>query len=368
MRRRYSYGYGSYRGRSGFRTFLKILIAFLLAVLILVVAAFFFLERYLVYDSSGAHLNLPFFKPGELTSSPSSPPVPTLVLVSPEPQPTASPSPTPAPPALLHAVALPRTALYDGTAAQQVATAGGNAALFDMKADDGTLGYISALETSKSIGSSASDPALNAAIQGICQGDLYTIARVSCFRDNLAPRQRNTLAIKTNSGYNWRDEREIRWMSPTNEDARNYAAGVCAELAALGFDEIVLDYSAYPTTGKLNYIKKGSAYDSSQFSAVVSDFYAQVREALSGYPDVKLSIITDAETLSSGSNALSGQTVADMLQSADRLWVPASEDSSLYAQQLSAQGMEDTASGLVLMSSQAGASSESWLLMESDAS
>ena len=227
MRRRYSYGYGSYHGRSGFRTFLKVLIVLLVVVLLLAVLAVVFLDRYWVYDREGARLELPFLQQETSQPSPTSSQQGTLVLVSP------SPSPTPAP-VYLRAVALPRTALSDGTAQNQVTAAGANAAIFDMKADDGTLGYISNIELARAIGSSASDPALNEQIQTLCGTGLYTIARVSCFRDNTAPYQNNSLAIKTNSGYNWRDAGDVRWMSPTNEQVRKYIVDVCVELAQLG--------------------------------------------------------------------------------------------------------------------------------------
>lgn len=356
MRRRYSYGYGAYHGRSRFRTFLKVLIALLLVVLAVAVAAVLFLDRYWVYDRNGARLEIPF-----LHQQDDSPPAQSqqggLVLVSPSPSLQPEPS-------YLRAVLLPRTALYDGTAQQQVTAAGANAAIFDMKADDGTLGYISDVDLARTIGSSASDPSLNAAIQSLCSGDLYTIARVSCFRDNTAPYQKNSLSIKTYSGYNWRDSGDIRWMSPTNEQARQYVVDVCVELAQLGFDEILLDYSAYPTQGKLQNIRTGSAYDASSFSTVVSGFYTQVRTALAAYPDVRLSIVTDSDTVTNGANASSGQTAEMLCQVADRIWLTPAEGStwSTYTGPLSARGM-DPVTGVVAITAQAGALDQSWAIL-----
>ena len=356
MRRRYSYGYGSYHGRSGFRTFLKVLIVLLLVVLILAVLAVLLLDRYWVYDKNGARLEIPFLHQEEKQPVPSPGEQGGLVLVSPSPSPEPQAS-------YLQAVMLPRTALYDGTAQQQVEAAGANAAIFDMKADDGTLGYISEIELARTIGSSASDPALNTAIKSLCAGDLYTIARVSCFRDNTAPYQKNSLSIKTYSGYNWRDAGNIRWMSPTNEDARQYVVDVCVELAQLGFDEILLDYSAYPTDGKLQNIKTGSSYDASAFSSVVSGFYDQIRTGLAPYPQVRLSIVTDTETVTNGSNPSSGQTSEMLCQVADRIWLTPAEGSvwSTYTGPLSAQGMDPVA-GIVAMTTQPGAADQSWAI------
>lgn len=54
-------------------------------------------------------------------------------------------------------------------------------------------------------GVSPADPAINGAIRGLNAGELYTVARVSCFRDNAIPRADMSLGIKSSAG-NWRDE------------------------------------------------------------------------------------------------------------------------------------------------------------------
>lgn len=222
-------GYDSYRGRSRFRTVMKVLIGVLLVVLVLAVAALIWLEPYLGYSAGGIRINLPFFRreqPEETGGAP-------VVVTTPEVIPT--PAPTPEEQADFRAVLLPNTALYDGTAAEQLQAAGANTAVFDMKADDGTLGYISELALAAQAEVSAADPALNAAIQLLNDGDITTVARVSCFRDNTVPYYRNSLALHT-SGGNWRDGGGSRWLSPASAEARQYAADVCRELAGLGFD------------------------------------------------------------------------------------------------------------------------------------
>ena len=355
MRR--TYGYDSYRGRFGWRNVLTILIVFLLVVLAAAVAAFFLLQKYVVYTDDGqARLELPFLQQKE-SLPPASAGVgePPVVVV------TAQPSPAPEE-EFLRAAVLPRSALYDGTAEELVAAAGGNAAWFDMKADDGTLGYVSDLPAAIRFGSSAADPALNAAIKALNDGGLYTVARVSCFRDNLAPRQDNSLAVRTNSGYNWRDAGDIRWLSPTVEGAQDYVAGVCRELAALGFDEILLDNAGYPTQGNLGYIKPGAAYDRAQFSAVIGEFYKEVEEALSDYPEVRLSVATDRDTLEKGKDERSGQTVAALAQSADRLWVRGIGTGwAQCVERLEAVGFEEPEVHLVSVQDEPGAKDRSWV-------
>ena len=304
-------GYGSYRGRSRFKTFLKILVIVVLILVILGAAAAVYLQQFLVVTPDGVRLELPFLQQQEPEVEPTpsaAPSEPPVELVTPTPEPEA-----------LHPTALPTEALYDGTAVSQIEAAGGDCALFDMKEDSGALHYISELELAVAAGLSADDPALNAAIQGLNGTEgLYTVARVSCFKDHDVTNYDRSLAILTNSGYRWTDPEGIRWISPTSADVRDYLTGICVELAQLGFDEILLDNAGYPAEGNLGYIRVGEAYDQSQFAAVIDGFYAQVAEALAEY-DVKLSVVTTPQALD-GTDTLTGQT-PENLGLLDRIWI-----------------------------------------------
>ncbi len=321
---RTSYGYDTYRGRTKLQTALTILIVILTVVLLLSVAAFFFLQKYMVYTDDGqARLELPFLQ--QNTPPPS---VPTqsepLVIVTAEP--TPSPEPTPAPTQVpeLFPVSLFRAAVTEGNAQQLVAAGGGNAALLNLKANDGSLGYVSSLPQAISLHSSESDPDLNRNLQTLTGSELYTIARISCFKDNLAPKTDPSLAIKTNSNYNWRDGEDLRWMNPSIEAARNYIVGICGELALMGFDEILLDNACWPATGRLEYIKVGPDYDPSNLSGTLETFYQEARKALEGQ-DVLLSVAVSADALT-GENTLSGQTAALLGEYADRVYVLGAEN------------------------------------------
>ena len=327
-----TYGYDSYHGRSRTRNILTALIVLLLAVLAAAVAFFLLAQRYIVYTDDGqAHLELPFLQKAVSTPAPAPVESHDIVIITPDPTPTPTPTPEPA----VKAVWLLRGAITDGRLAEQVAQAGGNAVVFNMKADDGTLGYVSSLPQAISLNSSEAKPGLNDAIKAITDSGLYTIARVSCFKDNKAPRNDNSLAIKTNSGYNWQDPQKNRWMNVSVGAAQEYVIGVCRELAELGFDEILLENSGYPTEGNLHYIKKGEAYDPDvQFdrglAAPVGEFYAALKEAMKDYPDTKISYSAGAGVLSKEGD-LSGQTPFMLGEFAHRVYVPAPESEDAYA-------------------------------------
>lgn len=330
---RTSYGYDTYRGRTKLQTALTVLIVILLVVLLLAVAAFFLLQRYMVYTDDGqAHLELPFFRteeeqPGE--------PVQSQDIVIVTARPTPEPTPTPPPPGL-EPVALLRSALTDGTAGEQMAAAGGDALLFNMKAGDGTLGYVSSVSRAVSAKASAAQPGLNEAIEALTAGEGYAIARVSCFQDNIAPRVDGSLSIRTNSGYKWRDGEDLRWMNPTIPAARQYVTELCVELAGLGFDEILLENSGWPTTGHLEYIKIGEAYDPENLTEAVETFYRETRSALEG-TGVTLAVAVEAAALSEEGDR-SGQSAELLGQYADKVYVLGAEGPGACDEALAAGG------------------------------
>lgn len=195
-------GYESYHGRSRGRNALKVLIGVLLVLLVLSVAALFFLEPYIRYSADGVRVELPFFGGSETETEPD-PPAGTVPIQITTPEPT--PSPTPEPEVDFRGVQLPAAALTDGTAQTQLEANRGTAAIFSMKEADGTLGY----QSQTTLGTSSDQEGINEDIQTLNGGELYTVARISCFRDNALPWNDRALGIHSNSG-NWRDDESVR--------------------------------------------------------------------------------------------------------------------------------------------------------------
>ena len=300
--KRSPYGYGSYRGRGQGSTALKILAALLAVVLVLVVAGFFLLERYMVYGDDGeARLELPFLQREDKDDPEQGQPLPIVPAVTPEP--TAEEPERPERPKVILPVFLGQEALYDGTAKEALTEGGGTAAVFDMKGTDGMLGWVSDEELAIAARVSAADPERNEAIKAAAAEDgVYRIARISCFKDNELSNADTSLAIMTESGYRWLDAESVRWVSPADGKVQDYLTALCRELAGLGFDEILLDNAGYPTKGKLQYIRKNDAYDAEQFESVIAGFYEKLARELED-SGVVLSVVYDPAT-----TALSGQS------------------------------------------------------------
>lgn len=354
-RRRYS----AYHGRRGTGTqqFLKAIIIVLVVLVALLAVARFVLGDFTFYDEDGFHFpwgeDAGSSPNGDADQSPS----PSLPLIITDEEET----PVPGVDEPLRAVLVSNAALAGGTVEQAVTAAGGNAAILDMKLDDGTLNFVSSNAIAVAAGVSAADPAQNAAIAELTKGELYTVARVSCFRDHALPGYNDELAIHTNSGYRWTDFAGVRWSSPAHETVVSYLVDLCVELAQLGFDEIYLTNCGFPTAadGNLGWIKVGAAYPKGSLDTLILPFLTQVKEALEPY-GTKLSVEAMGCELM-GETDKTGITMAGVLACCDRFWVDA-VDAANYAN-FAVEGEEDPSEKLVTVSASAGGEDGAWAIL-----
>ena len=116
-----------------------------------------------------------------------------------------------------------------------------------MKTPDGKLGYVSRLPQAMDWDASSGDPTRNQAIREVTgQDDLHTVALISCLADNRAGRD---LALLRESGSPWVDKSGQSWLDPDKEATLVYLSEICREVAALGFDELVLTDLTCPREG-----------------------------------------------------------------------------------------------------------------------
>ena len=138
--------------------------------------------------------------------------------------------------------------LYLEDPAQPV-PAGTRGVVLSMKSPDGKLGYVSRLPRAMDWGASSGDPARNQAIRAItAREDLHTVALISCLADDRAGQDRD-LALLRESGSPWTDPSGQVWLDPAREDTLSYLTEICREVAALGFDELVLTDLSCPREG-----------------------------------------------------------------------------------------------------------------------
>lgn len=315
---------GGYRGRRTATDVLKLIAIILGVLVVLAVAGMLYLQKYMVYTDEGVKLELPPFlqmlrgersseEPGGSASLPD--PGSVSVVVDPGGSASEPRQPDEKEPAGF-ALALPVSDVAGGGAAAKLEEAGADELILAVKTQDGRLAWLSgqaAAGRSRVNGSRETTDA----IRQWNQGEVYTVARVCCFRDDSAPYFNNAMALRQGNG-NWRDELGLRWLSPANDRAQAYIAGLCGELAGLGFDEIVLEQFSFPTEGKVDRINRGDSYDPARFTAEMEDFLAQVHRAVEPY-GTKLSLRVKRDALT-GTETLSGVTPQLLEKYAARIW------------------------------------------------
>ena len=316
-------GYSGYRGRRTVNDTLK-LVALILSVAVLVVFIGLVAgQKYLVFTDEGLRLDLPF---GQEEGGEPLDPGDISVVVRPsssEEQKKPDDEVAVEEPAMA-ALLLSVDEIINGTAEQRLEEAKANAIILNMKDDEGHLGWQSGQSLATQYGLNARQEGINETLLNWNKGEIYTIARITCFRDNTIPYQRNDMALRASYG-NWRDELGLRWMNPDSAAVRDYLTQLCVELAELGFDEILLDCCGFPVQGSLDAIVKNGSYVNGQFEAGMESFLTQVRTALERY-DTALAVQTDRAVLA-GQDHVSGQTGDVLEEWAHRIWIP--EDGQL---------------------------------------
>lgn len=79
--------------------------------------------------------------------------------------------------------------------------------------------------------------------------EIYTIARIVCFKDNALARKRPELAVKRADGSLWTDHEGVAWADPYHKEVWEYNLAVATQAVALGFEEIQFDYIRFPSDG-----------------------------------------------------------------------------------------------------------------------
>lgn len=81
------------------------------------------------------------------------------------------------------------------------------------------------------------------------ENDVYTVARIVVFRDNLMPRKKPNMAVKNPDGSLWTDYKGYTWLDPYNKDSWEYTFEIVERAIELGFEEIQFDYIRFPSDG-----------------------------------------------------------------------------------------------------------------------
>lgn len=127
-----------------------------------------------------------------------------------------------------------------------------NALVVDAK-DAGVTTYQSKVPMAREIGATTDYiPDLEGLVDTLHENDVYAIARIAVFQDDVLANQRPDLAVKSSAtGEPWLTFQGAAWTNAYREEVWRYNVAIAKEAAEAGFDEIQFDYVRFPSDGPM---------------------------------------------------------------------------------------------------------------------
>jgi hypothetical protein len=191
-----------------------------------------------------------------------------------------------------------------------------NAVIIDIKEEEGYV-YVPGVKQAERAGAYARDiPDLGAWLADLKKRDIYTVARIVAFKDNIMPRKNPSLGVHNHNGDLWYDHKKLTWLDPYNQESWKYLLLISLQCAKMGFDEVQFDYIRFPTDGALSQMRFIKPYSKAAASRALTDFLHQASQLL--HPlGTKISIDVFGLTTTVTSGMGIGQVLAPMAQEVD---------------------------------------------------
>ncbi len=193
-----------------------------------------------------------------------------------------------------------------------------NAVIVDVKNEYGSTSFYTGFKQANSYG--AHEDRTNRNIQKFMQKmkekNIYTIARIVTFKDELQAANNPEYAIKRDdNGSIWRNHDSMAWVDPFDERSHKYTIRIAEEAAKVGFDEINFDYIRFPAKTGLRLSKENTQDNRVK---AIETFLDSAQKSLQKY-GVFISVDTYGNICwSKGDNGI-GQTVSSLAAHADYL-------------------------------------------------
>lgn len=331
-----------YRGRRQRRNYWLIPFVLLLGIITLLVVLFYGLQKYAVINDDGVKVS---FSESELSDQSVSEDsdaeqlsfetvVPEIVFEAPDYsriEATAGKNVKPLRAIYLEAGDISLESLQE--AAGNLVE--GNALMLEMKPRSGQLVWNSSsplavsygLSTDTDFSNSLPDviPLLKEREDG---KDVYIVAQISCFVDNLLATRSTQYALRTEAGLNYSDDYGT-WLDPYNSELRNYIVDLIRELYDMGFDEVVLADVMHPVVEAVQnsdgeYVKARFVYSREMSTepdpvTAICGFAVYVANELKDRNGL-LSIYTDSPQSLVRNNPDSGQNAVLFMKIYDRVY------------------------------------------------
>lgn len=310
---------------------LTILLFVLVGALVLGVALFYGLQQYLVYDQNGVTLQLPGMGSGENTTDSasasaqaSSAPAPVQVEIIYE-DPDFSDISLVVGEDLSSTKAL-FVAYKDVVDSVALATKisgaksqGCDGLILEMKPQSGQLAWGSMVEIAVGYGTSGTQD-YTQTIETIHDQGLTAVAQISCCADTLLATRNWTVALQTADGAPYADSDGVYWLDPYNHTVRTYLIDLMNDLAAMGFDEIILADLYHPVSDA-GFSYTVTLQTEPKPTVAVCQLARKLAEAMEG-SGVRVSALISADSLRNDRAAATGQDLDVFWRLFDRLYCP----------------------------------------------
>ena len=157
-----------------------------------------------------------------------------------------------------------------------------NALAIDIKTEDGTVVYPTAVPTANAIGAvSAYFDAVDVVSQGHDR-DLYMIARIGVFQDSFyAEAEPDRAVTNVDDGGVWRSRNGFAWLDPSDPASFEYSIALAEEACGkVGFDEVEFDNVSFPIGGDLSKAVFDGEYTQEVRVASISAFLTRAYSVL----------------------------------------------------------------------------------------
>lgn len=143
--------------------------------------------------------------------------------------------------------------------------------------------------------------------------NIYTIARIVVFKDELQASNNIDYAIKKSDGTIWRNHDEMAWVDPFDARSHNYTISIAEDAASMGFDEINFDYIRFPARAGLILSKENTQENRIK---AIGDFLNSASQRLKKY-GVFISVDTYGNVCWENNDTGIGQTIESLANYAD---------------------------------------------------
>ena len=157
-----------------------------------------------------------------------------------------------------------------------------NALVIDVKGDRGFIPFKVDLPLAAEVGAQKTILVkdIKSTLAALKEKNLYLIARIVVFKDDLLAQARPEFAVRTKGGGVFKDRERLRWVDPFRREVWDYNIAIAKIAAEVGFDEVQFDYVRFPDNRGVGFSQP--ANENSRTEAITG-FLEAASKALTPY-------------------------------------------------------------------------------------